>query len=51
MSDEQLAIWIDACEKMLTWVPHKNGRKGWKLSKAQAEAIVEKRRAKVSVAN
>ena len=44
MSDEQLVLWIDACEKMLSWVPHKNGRKMWRESKVLAEAVLEKRK-------
>jgi hypothetical protein len=50
MPDAQLILWIDACERMLKWA-HKNGRKGWKSSKAQAEAILESRRAKISAAD
>ena len=46
MSDAQLTIWIEACEKMQSSVPHKNGRKGWGESKKLAVAILEKRKAK-----
>ena len=46
MSDHQLSIWISACETMAAWVPHKNGRKGWRDSKKLAEAIQSRRLAK-----
>jgi hypothetical protein len=44
MSNEHLVLWLDACEKMISSVPHKNGRKGWKESKALAESILIKRK-------
>ena len=46
MSEEQLVLWIDACEKMLAWVKYKNARKGWRESKTLAEAILGKKKIK-----
>jgi hypothetical protein len=43
MSDKQLELWIDACEKMQASVPYKNARKGWAESKKLAIAILAKR--------
>ena len=45
MSIEQLREWIDACNRMEAWkyTPAK-ARRGWKVSRAKAEAEFERRK-------
>lgn len=43
MTDEQLRDWIDACDKMETWVVAAKARRGWRESGIDAQAELERR--------
>lgn len=53
MSDDQLRLWIDACERMERWVAFAKARRMWKRSHQAAVeemALREDRRAKRTAA-
>jgi len=41
MTVDQLREWIDACNKMETWVKDGKSRRSWTRSRAEAEAMLE----------
>lgn len=43
MTVEQLRDWIDACDKMETWVGAAKARRGWRQSGIEAEAELARR--------
>ena len=43
MTVEQLRDWIDACDKMETWVGAAKARRGWRLSGIEAQAELARR--------
>ena len=43
MTRDQLADWIDACEKMGRWVKAAKARHGWKKSGQEASLELERR--------
>jgi hypothetical protein len=52
MTLAQLRTWIDACDRMEVW-PHTpvKARRGWKASRAQAEAELARRGAQEKLPN
>ena len=51
MTDDQLRDWIDACEKMESWVKASKARRSWKLSGHDAEAVLERRKSAAESSN
>jgi hypothetical protein len=46
MTDAQLRDWIDACDKMETWVKSAKARRSWVNARADAEAEMARRNEK-----
>ena len=43
MTDAQLRLWIDACNKMELWVKHAKGRRTWVRARRDAEEELARR--------
>ena len=43
LTDEQLLIWLDACDKMMRWVKPAKARRTWKAGRERAEAEIATR--------
>lgn len=43
MTNEELEIWINACDKMENWVKHNKARRSWTTSRDEAELELEQR--------
>jgi hypothetical protein len=41
MTDAQLLLWIDACERMRRWVKPAKARRSWTEGRRRAEAEIE----------
>ena len=46
MTDDQLQLWLKACDTMEGWVTNPKARRGWKASRVEAESEIDRRRAK-----
>ena len=49
LTDAQLLIWIDACEKMRVWVKPAKARRTWTAGLKRAQQEFEKRRARAKL--
>lgn len=46
LTDAQLLLWLKACDTMEGWVTNPKARRGWKDSRTEAVAEIERRKAK-----
>jgi hypothetical protein len=44
LTDAQLQLWLDACDKMMRWVKPAKARRTWKAGRERAEAEIAKRK-------